>query len=111
MPAAINTAALLYQQYTSELDLTDYTPLPATIVGLEAGGNRVDIVVKKTIGLAQTPDGEWTQNHVPYVDTGAAQPLTGPFVTPTGWTPPAPPAPQVPPVQNLSGFDSAGAEA
>lgn len=93
MPAAINTAAAFYQQFDDALDLSTYVPLTALITGIQAEGHRVDVVVYKAGSIPQTPDGEWRVDHVPYVDTGATPPTSGPFVTEAGWTPPAPPSP------------------
>lgn len=87
MPAVINTAALFYQQFNTTLDLTEYVPLPAMIVGLQADGNRVDVVVDKVVGKPQTPDGDWRESHVPFVADGVIPPATGPFVTDTAYTP------------------------
>jgi len=97
MPAAINTAAKFYPQFTApalSLDETGETvvnvqPLPCTIVKVLTGGSRVSVAVENPAQAKQTPSGAFATNNVPFVDAGEAPPATGPFVTATDYVVPA----------------------
>jgi hypothetical protein len=97
MPAANNTAAQYFPQFTSPalgLDgtgatVTNIAPLPCTIVKVLTGGSRVNVAIKNPAQTKQTPSGAWATNNVPFVDAGEAPPATGPFVTAVGYAVPA----------------------
>ena len=97
MPAAINTAAKFYPQFTAPALSTDsetgdtivnVQPLPCTIVKVLTGGSRVNVAIENPAQTKQTPSGAWATNNVPFVDAGEAPPAVGPFVTATNYVVP-----------------------
>lgn len=97
MTVAVNSAAKFYPQHTSPalaLDGTGATvtkvqPLNCTVIKVLTGGSRVNVAIVNPAQAAQTPSNAWGENNVPFVATGEAPPVSGPFVTAAGYVVPA----------------------